>query len=426
MIQTNSLFDKINFNGGNLSSDGGSILLSQFLEKINLKKLLDSISFVDLRHLPVYSNTNILFQQIIKCLLGYNDQSDQKILINDPLLSLKSLICSQATVSRFYDRVSLNTTNEFKKIITQLAYDFVNTNIDDPILDADSTMVTTCGNQEASAYIHHYQENGYHPLVINEYHSKLLLSSLLRTGSAYSSNGIIEELEQIFTQLNNTGNIRFRGDSAFYRRDLFKYLENNQVTYYIRVKNFKKNIRESVMDMVINQADWNDFDYTEPYYGEYTIQINKTKKRRIVYKAFHLEKGGMLQLLVPVVYCIITNDFEKSPKEAMDFYEARGNSENFTKELKDDFNGGNPSHKEFVKNEMDFLISSLAYNLYHVFQQTILEEKDQTIRMNTYRLKYQKIAVKVIQHARQVTLSFSSAYKNKTQFTQYWNKVLQI
>ena len=425
MIQTNSLFDKINFNGGNLSSDGGSILLSQFLKKINLKKLLDSISFVDLRHLPVYSNTNILFQQIIKCLLGYNDQSDQKILINDPLLSLKSLICSQATVSRFYDRVSLNTTNEFKKIITQLAYDFVNTNIDDPILDADSTMVTTCGNQEASAYIHHYQENGYHPLVINEYHSKLLLSSLLRTGSAYSSNGIIEELEQIFTQLNNTGNIRFRGDSAFYRRDLFKYLENNQVTYYIRVKNFKKNIRESVMDMVINQADWNDFDYTEPYYGEYTIQINKTKKRRIVYKAFHLEKGGMLQL-VPVVYCIITNDFEKSPKEAMDFYEARGNSENFTKELKDDFNGGNPSHKEFVKNEMDFLISSLAYNLYHVFQQTILEEKDQTIRMNTYRLKYQKIAVKVIQHARQVTLSFSSAYKNKTQFTQYWNKVLQI
>ena len=425
MIQTNSLFDKINFNGGNLSSDGGSILLSQFLKKINLKKLLDSIPFVDLRHLPVYSNTNILFQQIIKCLLGYNDQSDQKILINDPLLSLKSLICSQATVSRFYDRVSLNTTNEFKKIITQLAYDFVNTNIDDPILDADSTMVTTCGNQEASAYIHHYQKNGYHPLVINEYHSKLLLSSLLRTGSAYSSNGIIEELEQIFTQLNNTGNIRFRGDSAFYRRDLFKYLENNQVTYYIRVKNFKKNIRESVMDMVINQADWNDFDYTEPYYGEYMIQINKTKKRRIVYKAFRLEKGGMLQL-VPMVYCIITNDFEKSPKEAMDFYEARGNSENFTKELKDDFNGEILSHKEFVKNEMDFLISSLAYNLYHVFQQTILEEKDQTIRMNTYRLKYQKIAVKVIQHARQVTLSFSSAYKNKTQFTQYWNKVLQI
>ena len=113
---------------------------------------------------------------------------------------------------------------------------------------------------------------------------------MLRTGSAYSSNGIIEELEQLFTQLNNTGNIRLRGDSAFYRRDLFKYLENNQVTYYIRVKNFKKNIRESVMDMVINQADWNDFDYTEPYYGEYTIQINKTKKAKNCMQSLSLRK----------------------------------------------------------------------------------------------------------------------------------------
>ena len=260
MIQTNTIFDKMNFNGGNLSSDGGSILLTQFLEQMKLKELLKSIPFVDSRHLPVYSNTNILFLQIIKCLLGYNEQSDQKVLINDPLLSLKSLICSQSTVSRFYARVSLNTTNEFKKIITQLACDFVNSNIDDPILDADSTLVTTCGSQEASAYIHHYQENGYHPLVINEYHSKLLLSSLLRTGSAYSSNGIIEELEQIFSQLKNNGNIKFRGDSAFYRKDLFKYLENKKVTYYIRVKNFRKNIRESVMDMVMNQIDWNDFE----------------------------------------------------------------------------------------------------------------------------------------------------------------------
>ena len=29
MIQTNSIFDKINFNGGNLSSDGGSIVSYQ-------------------------------------------------------------------------------------------------------------------------------------------------------------------------------------------------------------------------------------------------------------------------------------------------------------------------------------------------------------------------------------------------------------
>ena len=107
------------------------------------------------------------------------------------------------------------------------------------------------------------------------------------------------------------------------------------------------------MDMVINQADWNDFDYTEPYYGEYTIQINKTKKRRIVYKAFRLEKGGMLQL-VPMVYCIITMILRKVPKKQWTFMKQEENNENFTKELKDDFNGGILSHKEFVKMKWIF------------------------------------------------------------------------
>ncbi len=51
------------------------------------------------------------------------------------------------------------------------------------------------------------------------------------------------------------------------------------------------------------------------------------------------------------------------------------NEKLYKKELKDDFNGGILSHKEFVKNEMDFLISSLAYNLYHVFQTNNIRRK---------------------------------------------------
>lgn len=173
--------------------------------------------------------------------------------------------------------------------------------------------------------------------------------------------------------------------------------------------------------MVLNNVDWNRFNHSNPYYGE----LKQDDGRRIIYKAFYTMENGM-KSLIPVVYCIITNDFETSPEEAMKFYEARGNSENFTKELKDDFDAGTLSHKEFEKNEMEFLISSLSYNLYHIFQNQILEKQDQKIRMNTYRLKYQKIAVKVVQHARQIILSYSSVYKYQRQFLNYWNKVLLI
>jgi len=45
----------------------------------------------------------------------------------------------------------------------------------------------------------------------------------------------------------------------------------------------------------------------------------------------------------------MTNDKEESNEEIMQFYEERGNSENFTKELKDDFDGKRVSHTQFFK-----------------------------------------------------------------------------
>lgn len=121
---------------------------------------------------------------------------------------------------------------------------------------------------------------------------------------------------------------------------------------------------------------------------------------------------------------MVTNKENENPKSIMSFYEERGNSENFTKKLKDDFNGGKHSYREFLKNEIEFLISILSYNLFHIFQNIILENNDRKIRMTTFRSKYQKIAVRVVKHARQTELHFSSAYQRQNLFNHYMNKVL--
>ena len=55
-----------------------------------------------------------------------------------------------------------------------------------------------------------------------------------------------------------------------------------------------------------------------------------------------------------------------------------------------------------------------------------IKNKDKKITMNTFRMYYQKIAVKVIKHAREYTLSFSSSYNRQKTFIKYWNAVLQI
>ena len=426
MLFNSPTFDNINFNGGSLSSDGGAILLLRFLSKQKLINEFNRLPFNDLRSVPLYSNQDILTQLIAKGLLGYFNQADQKVLINDPLLSKHFTACSQPTISRFFDRVTDHTNIVLKEILTKYACDHVNRYVEAPIIDADSTLCETYGSQQASSYIHHYQSIGYHPLVINEFNSKVLLSARLRSGNSYSSNGIIEELQTIFPFLYNRGNIRFRGDSAFYDTKLLEYLEDNEITYYIRAKGFKALHREIMADMVIKDIQPEEYTAFHPYYGEmrYTIGFSG-KERRILYKAYYVENNGQMSLL-PTIYAIVTNDEDISPYDGMSFYEARGTSENYTKELKTDFDAVHLSHSDFTANEMQFLISALSYNLFHFFQNTILEDTDLTITANTFRMMYQKVAVKVISHARKLILSFSSAYNNSRRFMHYWNKVLLL
>ncbi len=179
--------------------------------------------------------------------------------------------------------------------------------------------------------------------------------------------------------------------------------------------------------MFVNE-DVELYAYTQahPYYANIEYEVAGDIARRVVYKTYWTDnKAGNLSLL-PRVYWVVTNDREKTAEELMNFYEQREASENFTKELKNDFDGGRVSHKDFVKNEMEFLISSISYNIFHVFQNEILENEDKKITMNTFRMYYQKIAVKVIKHAREYTLSFSSSYNRQKTFIKYWNAVLQI
>lgn len=381
------------------------------------------IPFNDTRRLPKYSNSDILTQIVLRNLLGYFNQADQMTLIDDPLLSQCINACSQPTLSRFFDRINMKTNMTIKEHIQRLGCDYVNRHVENIILDVDSTKTQTHGHQEASAYIYHYGVNGYHPMMINEYNTKLLLSSNFRTGAAYSSNGFINELKEVLAHLDRKGKtVSMRGDSAFYNTEFMDYMHHEDIQYYIRAKSYEK-----IQNMIIEHLEDNGIDYLnytnqEPYYGEIEYSPKSLSTPcRYVFKVFPAQDKQLT--MFPVIYCIITNDMKRSCEDICDFYEERGNSENFTKELKDDFNGDNVGHHDFEKNCFQFMISSLCYNFYHLFRILVLEGKNQKIRMNTFRNKYQKIAVKVIRHARRIILSFSSAYRYKKKFLKYYQKL---
>lgn len=64
-------FCNINFNGGNLFSDDGAILLLSYLNKFSHFDFIKNLFFYDLRKKPEFSNTSIFKQLIIRNFLGY-------------------------------------------------------------------------------------------------------------------------------------------------------------------------------------------------------------------------------------------------------------------------------------------------------------------------------------------------------------------
>ena len=100
-------------------------------------------------------------------------------------------------------------------------------------------------------------------------------------------------------------------------------------------------------DICDKNIDFQEYTQENPYINEiqYTVG-HSTQTRRVVYKIYGSMDKKQLELL-PTIYCVITNDDTLSAEEVMKFYEARGNSKNFTKELKDDFDEKRVSHTEF-------------------------------------------------------------------------------
>lgn len=420
MLSNFAAVDNYNFSGGNITSDSGALLFARFIDSLSLRDAFRSLPFDDARKNPVHSYSDILLGQIFKFMLGYFRQADQSVLRLDPFLL--SAAPSQPTVSRFFSCSSASLNAALHQLLQDYALSYLNKQEHDLIFDTDSTLIETTGRQEASAYIPHYSSVGYHPLMINEYHSKLLVASLLRCGNSYSANGIIKQLRSVFSglQLSSSRTVFFRGDSAFYDSKLMNYLEQQpfRVRYMIRCRHFGKLIKECMDDMEAKGIDFQQYTKHEPYIGELFYSLQNDEPRRVVYKAYRsIDQDGQISLFLEI-YAVMTNCLEWSACHILRFYEQRGNSENFTKELKDDFGAGTLSHPKFLSNELEFLLKAWAYNIYHLFlnQKAKYMPGIARMRMNTFRKEFVRIGGKVICHARQITLCISSAYARKKEF----------
>lgn len=382
---------KINFDGGDLSSDAGLLLIKEFVSNLGIDKFLGrNFKTNDSAAFRFHTDRDNLLQMIYMIIAGYFEDDASDELTNDPVFKAvldKAALASQPTISRFFNRMDEETLNQFLDISRILRKKIYSVQMPGAaILDLDSTLLEAYGKQEGRAFNFHYQSNGYHPLVCYDGITGDLIKIQLRDGTQYSCTGVVDFLQPVLDEYLNdypTISLLLRGDSGFATPELYKQCEENGTGYVIRLKE-NKTLRSKATDLVdkldeITQK--NKVDYAVVY-GEFMYQAGSWPYERRVVCKVEKPENQMVYL-----YTFIVTNMDSSPEYLIKFYCKRGLMENFIKESKSGFDFASVSSHTRIVNAGRLQVHALAYNIFNWFRRLALSAKMRKQRIDTIRFK---------------------------------------
>lgn len=425
----------INFDGGELSSDGGLLMIKEFLYTLGFEKLLkqnfktnDSASF------RIHKDDENLLQMIYQIFGTYYEDNCADELRHDPVLSAalgKKALASQPTLSRFFNRMDDDTLRQFDDIMFQLRRKIYSIKMPESVLfDIDTTLLPTYGKQEGEGFNYHYQAHGYHPTLCYDGLTGDLIRAQLRDGTDYCSKGAAAFMAPVIAEYRkNYPDIQLysRGDSGFATPELYDLFEDNDVKYAIRLKinSTLLQLAQEKEEALAKAARYNMIDHAVTY-GEFYYQASSWRTpRRVVFK---IEKP--YNQLVYVYTFIVTNMEDLGHWQVIEYYCNRGRMENFIGEGKNGFDFASVSSKSRVVNANRLQLHALIYCIFNWFRRLVLPEKMNKNLIDTVRMKMFKIATKVVYTGRYVKYKLCSSCPYKEEifetFSNIWNLAVQL
>jgi hypothetical protein len=426
------------FDGGNITSDAGILLLREVEKRTGLIAGLAQ-SFRDYRDVRWVEHTveELLGQRLFGMCLGYEDLIDHDQLRADPMLAVAVNKADPLGMNRLREedrgkalagkstlnRLELGKAGEidkYKKILMQeseidawIVRAFIDAHPAAPeeiVLDLDATDDLIHGNQEGRFFHGYYGNYCYLPLYI--FSGEHLLCARLRRSNIDGAEGAVEELTRIVTQIRQTWpevKVIVRADSGFCRDDLMSWCEANEIDYVLGLaknERLKKEIAEETQQA---EALFNQTKQPARVFKDFRYQtLNSwSRERRVIGKAEWMEKGANPRFVVTSL-----------PPERMDaraayedFYCARGDMENRIKEQQLDMFADRTSAATMRANQLRLYLSSAAYILMHALRRLGLKNTDLArAQCQTIRLKLLKIGAQVRVTVRNIWISLAGGY----------------
>ncbi len=299
------------FTAGQVSTDGGSLLLRQADRKIGLLNRV-ACCFTD-RRSPVFVQHQLgemLSQRIYGLALGYEDLCDHEQLRHDPLMAvlagrrkLEEPLAGKSTLNRLelpggsgrYHKIDY-APEKIDRLLCDL---FIESHAEAPdqiVLDLDATDIPLHGHQPERFFHGYYDSYCYLPLYI--FAGDQLLCARLRASNVDGAAGALDEVKRIVAQLRSKWpkvRIVVRGDSGFCREELMAWCEaaENQVDFLFglaRNRRLQKIIGKPMHEARLLHAETGK---AARVFTEFDYMTGKSwaRARRVVAKAEYLDKG---------------------------------------------------------------------------------------------------------------------------------------
>jgi hypothetical protein len=438
------------FDGGDITSDAGGLLLPQVEQITGILRQFAGC-FTDHRDPDRIEHTlaELLAQRVYALALGYEDLNDHDELRHDPLLAVLAgkadptgqdrrrrrdrgkALAGKSTLNRLeLTPAGADAESRYKKIRAHahqvedfFPEIFVQSQTAPPervILDLDATDDPVHGEQLGRFFQGYYREYCFLPLYI--FCGEHLLWAQLRPSDIDGACGSLKALRRIITRLRQAWpevKILIRGDAGFCREHIMCWCEENNVDYLLGLAKNERLVQQLAAALAQAQAQYQQTGQAARVFEDFVYQTRESwsRPRRVVGKAEYLAKGENPRFVVtslPAAELDARTLYE-------DWYCARGDMENRIKEQQLHLFADRTSAATMRANQLRLWLSSVAYTLLTALRRLGLAGTELAqAQCSTIRLKLLKLGAQIKVTVRKVWVSLAESYPYRALFRQVY------
>ena len=406
-----------NFQGGEITSDGGVLLLQQIDRRLGLSEAIARVLDDPRRQASCeHDSLSVLRQRVYALALGYEDLNDHDTLRRDlalqTALGRSKELASGPTLCRWENRADRESAVRMHEVIVEQFIASFKKVPKKLILDFDATDDAVHGKQEGRFFHGYYDHYCFLPLYV--FCRKQLLVSYLRPSKIDGAKHawailalLVKRLRQVWPQVK----IILRADSGFCRWRMLSWCERHNVGYIVGIaKNKRLNALTARLQREA-QDGYAELGSKVRWFTDIRYAAGSWKcKRRVIAKIEHSSRGSNPRY-------VVTN--LKGDGQALydKLYCARGEMENRIKEQQLDLFAGRTSCHRWWPNQFRLLLSSLAYMLLEAIRRLALQGTElANAYVGTLRLKLLKVGAVILRNTRRIRFLLSSACPHQRMF----------